>query len=95
MKKYYVYILSNYSKTLYIGVTGNLPRRIFEHKEKTIPGFTERYNITELVYCEEFESVILAITREKQIKRWRRSKKNDLINSINPTWDDLASEWFD
>ncbi|NMC47590.1 MAG: GIY-YIG nuclease family protein [Chloroflexi bacterium] len=95
MKKYYIYIMSNLSRTLYIGITGNLYRRIYEHKNKTIPGFTERYNVTKLVYYEEFESVISAITREKQVKKWRRSKKVDLVDSMNPDWDDLSKGWFD
>ena len=94
MKKYYIYIMTNLSRTLYIGVTGDLQRRVYEHKNKTLSGFTKRYNISKLVYYEEFESVISAITREKQIKKWRRAKKIDLINSMNPAWNDLAKDWF-
>ncbi len=94
MKKYYVYIMTNLSRTLYTGITGNLQRRVYEHKKKTLSGFTKRYNISRLIYCEEFESSISAITREKEIKGWSRAKKIDLINSINPAWDDLAEDWF-
>ena len=86
--------MTNLSRTLYIGVTGDLQRRVYEHKNKTLSGFTKRYNISKLVYYEEFESVISAITREKQIKKWRRAKKIDLINSMNPAWNDLAKDWF-
>jgi putative endonuclease len=86
--------MTNLSRTLYTGVTGDLQRRVYEHKKKTLAGFTKRYNISSLVYYEEFESAISAITREKEIKGWSRAKKIDLINSINPAWDDLAEDWF-
>lgn len=89
----YVYILSNVSQNLYIGVTGNLERRVFEHKSKSIPGFTRRYNITKLVYYEEGVDSINAIAREKSLKGWRRSRKIELIESVNPNWNDLASDW--
>jgi putative endonuclease len=90
-RQYYVYILTNNSKTLYTGVTNNLPRRIYEHKNKLVEGFTKKYNLTKLVYYEISEDVRSAIAREKQIKGWLRSKKINLIESMNPKWDDLSS----
>ena len=75
---------------LYIGVTGNLPRRIQEHKNKLIKGFTEKYNCTKLVYFEQTENVMSALEREKQLKKWRREKKINLIEKVNPEWKDLA-----
>lgn len=90
MKQYYVYILTNKSKTSYIGVTNNLERRMYEHKHKLIDGFTKKYNLTKLVYYEIAEDVRSAITREKQIKGWLRSKKIRLIESMNPQWKDLS-----
>ncbi|WP_035139461.1 GIY-YIG nuclease family protein [Fischerella sp. PCC 9605] len=95
MNKYYVYILTNYSKTLYTGVTNDLIRRIHEHKQKLIPGFTQKYNIDRLVYYEETVDVAEAIAREKQIKGWLRAKKIALIESMNPEWNDLSADWFD
>lgn len=89
MQTYFVYILSNNSKTLYIGVTNNLERRIYEHKNKLIDGFTKRYNITKLVYYELFGEAALAISREKQLKGWLRKRKIELIESMNPEWKDL------
>jgi putative endonuclease len=96
-KHFYVYIMTNRprSHVLYTGVTGNLSRRVFEHKNKLVPGFTERYNLTRLVYYEMFYFAGAAIEREKQIKGWSRSKKIALITSINPGWNDLAAEWGD
>jgi len=90
MKDYYVYIMTNRSGTLYTGVTGNLTRRVCEHKRKLIPGFTARYNITRLVYFEGTRDIHAAIEREKQIKGWRRSKKLSLIRSFNPGFRDLG-----
>jgi putative endonuclease len=94
-KQFYVYIMTNRprSHVLYTGVTGNLPRRVFEHKNKSVPGFTARYNLTRLVYYELFYFAGAAIEREKQIKGWSRNKKIALITSLNPRWDDLASGW--
>ena len=91
-KRFYVYIMTNSprSHTVYTGVTGNLPRRVFEHKNKLLPGFTSRYNLTRLVYYESFAFPDVAIDREKEIKGWRRSKKIRLIDSMNPHWYDLA-----
>lgn len=90
MKNYYVYIMTNKSKTLYTGVTNDLTRRVYEHKHKLIPGFTQKYNITKLVYYEETSDVHAAIAREKQIKGWLREKKINLIESMNPNWVDLS-----
>lgn len=92
MKKYFVYILSSEKETLYIWVTNNITRRIFEHKEHQSEWFTNKYNITKLVYLEETDSIESALTREKQLKRWKRERKVELINSINPTWKDLYNE---
>jgi putative endonuclease len=92
---YYVYIMTNASRTLYAGVTNDLVPRVYEHKQKIVPGFTSRYNITKLVYFEETTDIRAAIAREKQIKGWLRSKKIALIESFNPAWQDLAADWFD
>ncbi len=91
---YYVYILTNKSGTLYTGVTNNLERRVYEHKNKFIDGFTKKYGLTRLVYFEEASDINSAISREKQIKGWLRKKKIELIRSLNPRWLDLAQEWF-
>ncbi len=89
---YFVYILSNRKNgTLYIGVTNNLIRRIYEHKEKTIDGFSSKYDLKNLVYYECFDTPDLAIQREKNIKKWNRSWKVQLISDFNPNWDDLYS----
>jgi putative endonuclease len=93
-KEYYVYIMTNKSKTLYTGVTNDLVRRVYEHKSKIISGFTSRYNITKLVYFEAEDNINVAIAREKQIKGWLRAKKIALIESINPNWKDLSEDWF-
>jgi putative endonuclease len=93
-KQYYVYIMTNRSGTLYIGVTNDLVRRVHEHKSKNVEGFTKKYNLTLLVYYEAGADVRDAIAREKQLKGWRRSKKLALINSSNPTWNDLSDGWF-
>jgi len=93
-KQYYVYIMTNRSKTLYTGVTNDLIRRVYEHKNKMVEGFTKKYNIMKLVYFEETSDVQAAIEREKQIKGWLRSKKIALIESKNPEWKDLSEGWF-
>ena len=93
-KEYYVYIMTNKSRTLYTGVTNNLMRRVHEHKNKLVPGFTSKYNIQFLVYYESTPSVHVALEREKQIKGWLRAKKIALIDSMNPQWKDLSEEWF-
>jgi putative endonuclease len=92
MKQYFVYIMSNASRTLYVGVTSDLPRRVYEHRNALLPGFTSRYHITRLVYFEHTTDVRSAISREKEIKGWKRAKKVELIKSVNPTWKDLAEE---
>lgn len=94
MRQYYVYIMSNQSRTLYTGVTNNLERRVYEHKMKLVPGFTNQYHINKLVFYETTSDVKTAITREKQIKGWTRNKKISLIESNNPEWDDLSDSWL-
>lgn len=84
--------MTNNSKTLYTGVTNDLHRRVYQHKYKIIKGFTYRYNIDKLVYYEEYFDIIDAICREKQIKGWKRQKKIDLIESMNPDWKDFAEK---
>ncbi len=93
-KEYYVYIMTNKSRTLYTGVTNDLMRRVYEHKNKIVQGFTSKYNIQYLVYYESTSSIYVALEREKQIKGWFRAKKIALINSVNPDWKDLSEEWF-
>ncbi len=96
-KHSFIYIMTNSSQTtLYIGVTNNLARRVYEHKHKLVEGFTKRYNLTKLVYFEMFESITQAIEREKQLKAGSRKKKVDLINTLNENWNDLYDsilEW--
>ncbi|MDR3560026.1 MAG: GIY-YIG nuclease family protein [Negativicutes bacterium] len=92
-KSYYIYILTNkYHNVLYTGVTNDLKRRVYEHKEKLNPGFTSKYNLDRLVYYEECGDIIQAIAREKQIKGGSRQKKLDLINAFNPEWSDLFDQ---
>lgn len=91
---YYVYIMTNRSKTLYTGMTNNLRQRVFEHKTGVNEGFTKTYKMDRLVYWESYGSVFQTITREKQIKGWLRIKKIQLIVSMNPTWKDLSLELF-
>ena len=93
-KQYFVYIMTNHARTLYTGVTSDLERRVYQHKGKLLPGFTERYNIDRLVYVEESGDVKSAIEREKQIKGWRRKRKVDLIEAANPHWEDLSEGWY-
>ncbi|MCH8206880.1 MAG: GIY-YIG nuclease family protein [Chloroflexi bacterium] len=85
--------MTNHRGTLYTGVTSDLARRVYEHRQKRVDGFTNRYNISKLVHYEATANVESAIAREKQIKGWLRSKKVELIESLNPSWVDLASEW--
>ena len=88
----YVYLLANkHNNVLYTGVTNDLIRRVYEHKNKLVAGFTQKYNVDRLVYFEICSGIVVAIEREKQIKGWSRKKKQDLINSLNPEWDDLYS----
>jgi len=86
--------MTNRSKTLYTGVTNDLMRRVYEHKNKMIDGFTKKYHIAKLVYYEETNDIQVAISREKQIKGWLRGKKIALIESVNPKWNDLSEGWF-
>jgi putative endonuclease len=95
MKRYYVYIMTNRSRTLYTGMTNDLRRRVWQHKQKRIEGFTKRYNITQLVFYEETPDVHAAIAREKQIKGWVRRKKIALIEESNPEWNDLSKDWYE
>ena len=91
---YFVYILSNWDDSvLYIGVTSNLPRRLCEHRHGLVDGFTKQYNVHKLVYYEHTNDVYSAISREKQLKNWNRTKKNFLISRMNPQWKDLSADW--
>ncbi len=93
MKMYYVYMLTNWNnKVLYVGMTNNLKRRMYEHKNKIFDGFTKKYNVHKLVWYEWTEDVVGAISREKEIKKWRREKKNKLIEENNPTYKDLSND---
>ncbi len=91
---YYVYILTNWNnKVMYVGVTGNLQRRLYEHKNDLFEGFTKKYRVHKLVYYEETSEVYSAISREKQLKGLLRSKKNALVETMNPDWHDLSEDW--
>jgi len=93
-KQYFVYILAIIS-VLYIGVTNNLQRRFLEHKDQKMGGFTKKYNVKKLVYFEMTDDIYAAISREKELKKWRREKKVNLIESINPSWKDLYYDLFE
>jgi putative endonuclease len=93
-KTYYVYILANRHRTIYTGVTNNMVRRLSEHRARRVPGFTARYGLDRLVYCESTSDIRAAIQREKEIKRWVRRKKVALIETTNPYWQDLAEGLF-
>jgi putative endonuclease len=96
MNQYYVYILaSRRNGTLYIGFTNDLQRRLYEHKHGLVEGFTKKYSVHTLVYYEDTTDVTAAIAREKQLKKWNRAWKLQLIESVNPEWKDLAADWFD
>jgi putative endonuclease len=92
---YFTYIMASRSRTLYVGMTGNLQRRVFEHKWREHDGFTARYNCDRLVWFERHQDVQVAIAREKELKGWRRSKKIALIESANAAWVDLSRDWYD
>jgi putative endonuclease len=92
-KHYYVYIMTNRSQTLYTGVTNDLQRCVYEHKNHLVAGFTSKYRVARLVYYEETSDVKTALAREKHIKGWVRAKKVALIESINPDWQDLSEQW--
>jgi putative endonuclease len=89
--RYYVYLLTNWNnRVLYVGVTNDLVRRLYEHKGKLVRGFTEKYNVNKLVYFEETQDILSALAREKEIKKWRREKKDALVVRMNPEWKDLS-----
>ena len=96
MRKYWVYIIGNKgATTVYIGVTNNLQRRIAEHKTGAISGYTQRYKCDRLLYFEEYQNIETAIAREKELKGWKRERKENLITTQNPHRVDLASDWFE
>lgn len=95
MDKYYVYIMSSKNKVLYVGMTNNLARRMYEHKNKMNVGFTAKYNVDRLVYFEEADTELKAKKREKQLKGWLKEKKIKLIETKNPMWEDLSEPWMD
>ena len=92
-RRYYVYLMASLSRTLYVGVTNDLRRRVYEHKAKLVAGFTRKYNVTRLVHFEATSDVRAALEREKEVKAWRREKKVALIEAGNPEWRDLSEEW--
>jgi putative endonuclease len=94
-KKFYVYIMTNRSGTLYTGISNDLHRRVYEHKQFLVDGFAQRYRMSRLVFFEEALNAEAAINREKEIKGWLRSKKVALIEEMNPTWKDLSEGWFE
>jgi putative endonuclease len=91
---YHVYILASASRVLYTGITNDLQRRVFEHQSMRVPGFTQKYHVTQLMYSEAFRDVRDAIAREKQIKAWTRAKRIALIERLNPHWRDLSANWL-
>lgn len=93
MKAPCIYIVASRSRTIYVGVTSDLPKRVYEHRQGLVPGFTTRYNIKRLVYFEAFPTMLEAIAREKQLKGWRREKKVALIEAMNPHWRDISEDW--
>jgi putative endonuclease len=94
VKEYYVYIMANEARTLYMGVTGNLEGRVYQHKNKLVKGFTSKYGLHKLVYCASTNDVREAIAEEKRIKGWSRAKKVALIEEMNPGWEDLSATWY-
>jgi putative endonuclease len=93
-RTYNVYLLTNWNnKVIYVGITNDLERRIYEHKEKLVKGFTEKYNVNKLVYYEQTPDINAALNREKEIKKWRREKKNRLVVNTNPLWRDLSEDF--
>lgn len=95
MKIFYVYIMGSKTGTLYVGLTNNIKRRVYEHKQEMFEGFSKKYKTNKLLYFETIGDSLSAIAREKQIKHWRREKKVKLIDTQNPDWKDLASDWYD
>lgn len=94
MKTFYVYIMGSKSGTLYVGMTSDIKKRVYEHKNHLMPGFTDKYNIDKLLYVETTGEPSSAINREKQIKAWKREKKVTLIETINFAWNDLSEDWY-
>ncbi len=94
MKQFYVYIMASQSGVLYTGITNDIERRVYEHKHKLVPGFTSKYNVERLVYCEDHRTARDAIAREKSIKGLLRARKSALIESVNPGWLDLSEGWY-
>ena len=94
MAEYYVYMMTNVGRTLYVGVTNDLVRRVWEHEHKVAQGFTSRYQIDQLVWYEFTADVSAAIAREKQIKGWKRRRKVQLISGFNPSWSELSADWY-
>ena len=94
-RTYYVYIMFSRSGVLYIGVTNNLLRRVYEHKRMSVRGFTQKYRVVYLAFFEETDDITVAISREKELKKWRREKKLALIATQNPDWDDLSAGWYE
>ena len=91
---YFVYILANWNHSvLYIGVTNDLQRRVYEHRQELVEGFTKKYHVHKLVYYEQTGDVKAALAREKQLKGWRREKKDALVETMNPDWNDLSETW--
>jgi putative endonuclease len=93
-RQYYVYMLASRTRRLYVGMTNDLERRVWQHKTRANDGFTSQYNIERLVWYESTSQVLDAIAREKQVKSWRREKKIELIEADNPSWADLARDWY-
>ncbi len=94
MKQYFIYVMASFSRKTYIGITSDLERRVWQHKNGTYESHTKKYNKNRLVYIEEYQWVNDAISREKQIKGWGQQKKLDLVESMNPEWRDLSEGWF-
>ena len=95
MKNYYIYIMTSQSGTMYIGMTNDINKRVYQHKNHLIPGFTDKYNVDQLLYVETTSDPVSAIRREKQLKKWRREKKVALVDSQNPDWKDLSEGWYE
>ena len=93
-KNYYVYILTNdWGNVMYVGMTSNIERRLYEHKQELADGFTKRYHVHKLVYYEQTNDAYAAVTRERQLKGWTRKRKNELVETVNPNWEDLSTSW--
>ena len=95
MKNYYIHIMTSQYGILYIGMTNDIKKRVYQHKNHLTPGFTEKYNIDKLLYVETMSDAVSAINREKQLKKWRREKKVALVDSQNPDWKDLSEGWYE